>query len=110
VCESSYTPACTDEEDWDDADSLGQCKPHRSCDCSQHGDVANDDGILDMLDVMCLVYHLFAGADTTQRDLSCPHVNRGDLDCDNFGTALDLCALIDVVFAGKDMPCQPCTP
>jgi len=38
----------------------------------------------------------------------CPHIDRGDLNCDGSDDALDLVYLIDLLFAAGDYPCDPC--
>lgn len=78
------------------------------CDCSSHGDVAEDNGYIDPIDLAVLIDHLFAGGAQPPIDPTCPHFDRGDFNCDGADDALDLSVLIDHLFAGGDPPCDPC--
>lgn len=78
------------------------------CDCSSHGDIAQDDGFFDAVDVAELIDAVFFGGAMPPVDPSCPHVDRGDFNCDGFDDATDLAQLIDTVFFGGDGPCDPC--
>lgn len=90
-----------------ESDSLGQCKPRRTCDCRDHGDL-NDDGVLDVADVQSLIQHVFFGSPSPPGDPSCPLRDRGDLNCDLVDNAVDLAHIIDVVYFGGALPCEPC--
>ena len=41
-------------------------------------------------------------------DPQCPHVNRGDVNCDGINNVQDVVYLIDYVFRGGIEPCDPC--
>jgi hypothetical protein len=79
------------------------------CDCSSHGDVAGDDGFLDILDIVGLIDYIFQGSDPLAIDAQCPHINRGDVNCDGVNNVQDIVYLIDSVFRGGFTPCDPCT-
>jgi hypothetical protein len=51
---------------------------------------------------------LFAGEPDVNNPL-CPNP-RADYDCDGFNTSLDLAGIIDHLFAGGALPCDPCAP
>lgn len=78
------------------------------CDCGHHGDVAGEDAEMNALDVVAVVDHVFRGGLAPKRDLVCPHLNRGDLNCDAVNDVLDVVRLIDIAFRGGSHPCQPC--
>lgn len=78
------------------------------CACSSHGDVAQNNGFIDVLDLAFLIDHLFAGGAQPPIDPACPHIDRGDYDCSGFDDALDLSYLIDYLFVGGADPCDPC--
>lgn len=78
------------------------------CDCSAHGDVAEDNGELNSVDLASLIDHVFFAGDTPPADPLCPHINRGDFDCNGEVNAVDLSHLIDAVFFGGAPPCDPC--
>jgi hypothetical protein len=78
------------------------------CDCDRHGDVAGEDAEMNALDVVAVVDHVFRGGVPPKRDLVCPHLNRGDLNCDAVNDILDVVRLIDIAFRGGADPCQPC--
>jgi phosphodiesterase/alkaline phosphatase D-like protein len=78
------------------------------CDCSRHGDVTGFDGTIDVLDVVGLIDHAFRGGPAAARDLNCPHLNRGDLNCDAFNDILDVVAMVNLVFRNGLPVCDPC--
>jgi hypothetical protein len=78
------------------------------CVCSAHGDVAGDDGFLDILDVVGLIDYIFLGIGPLASDPQCPHINRGDVNCDGINNVQDIVYLIDFVFRGDFAPCDPC--
>ncbi|MEW5876401.1 MAG: alkaline phosphatase D family protein [Candidatus Zixiibacteriota bacterium] len=78
------------------------------CDCASHGDIAGDDGAIDNLDLAALIDHVFFGDAQPVTDFTCPHVDRGDIDCDGFDDATDLAHLIDIIYFGGPGPCDPC--
>lgn len=78
------------------------------CDCSSHGDVAENDGFVTSIDLAVFIDHLFAGGVQPPTDPTCPHIDRGDYNCDGADDALDLSIMIDYMFAGGDPPCEPC--
>jgi hypothetical protein len=80
----------------------------RPCDCSNHGDIAGDDGFIDVLDIVGLIDYVFSTDEPPVTDPDCPHVNRGDVNCDGFDNVQDLVLLIDYTFRGGDAPCDPC--
>jgi hypothetical protein len=90
-------------------DSLGNCRPDGIvCNCAQHGDVVGDDGVIDAQDITALVAHVFAGIGAPPQDPLCPHIDRGDLNCDSVKNALDIVSLIDIVFRNGNASCNPC--
>jgi hypothetical protein len=78
------------------------------CDCSSHGDIAGDDGSIDVLDLSALIDYVFAGAAAPAADPQCPHVNRGDTNCDGVVSVLDMVVLVDYIFRNGPEPCDPC--
>jgi hypothetical protein len=76
--------------------------------CASHGDVAGDDGALDAVDLQVLIDHIFFGGADPTTDQGCPHIDRGDFNCDGSDDAIDLSHLIDHVFFGGAGPCNPC--
>lgn len=78
------------------------------CDCSHHGDVSGTDALLNVLDVTAIIDHVFRGGGQPVRDLVCPHLHRGDLNCDAVGDVIDVVLLIDAAFRGGAIPCDPC--
>lgn len=78
------------------------------CDCSRHGDVVGEDGVVDALDVVAQIDHAFRAGPAPKRDLQCPHLNRGDLNCDGRNDVLDVVGAIGIAFRNGAPPCQPC--
>jgi len=78
------------------------------CDCGHHGEVAGEDGEINALDVVAVIDHVFRGGVAPKRDLACPHLNRGDVNCDAVNNVLDVVRYIDVAFRGGATLCQPC--
>lgn len=78
------------------------------CDCSHHGDVAGNDALFNVLDVAAIIDYVFRGGEEPVRDLVCPHLHRGDLNCDAVGDVIDVVLMIDVAFRGGAIPCIPC--
>jgi hypothetical protein len=78
------------------------------CDCTFHADLF-PDAELNAVDLATLIDIVFFGA-TDYTDPSCPHVGRGDYNCDCLVNSVDLAELIDGVFFGGVGPCNPCTP
>lgn len=78
------------------------------CDCSSHGDIAQDDGVLNAVDLTVLINHIFFGLESPPSDAACPHADRGDFNCDGVDNATDLTLLINAIFFGGDGPCDPC--
>lgn len=79
------------------------------CDCHLHADVAGDDGLVNALDVVAAVDHVFRGAAMPNRDLVCPHLNRGDVNCDAQNNVIDVVRYIEIAFRGGAPACQPCS-
>lgn len=80
------------------------------CECSSHGDVIGDDGFLDILDVVGLIEFVFLGSGSLAVDPQCPHINRGDVNCDGINNVLDIVYMIDFVFREGADVCNPCLP
>lgn len=78
------------------------------CDCSRHGDVTGFDGTIDVLDVVSLIDHAFRDGLAPPRDLNCPHLNRGDLNCDAVNDILDVVAMVNLAFRNGLAMCDPC--
>jgi phosphodiesterase/alkaline phosphatase D-like protein len=78
------------------------------CDCTHHGDVAGNDGALNILDVAAIIDHVFRGGAEPIRDLVCPHRHRGDINCDAVSNIVDIVRMIDVAFRGGAIQCTPC--
>ena len=78
------------------------------CDCSSHGDVVGDDGFLDILDVVGLIESVFLDTAPLTVDPQCPHINRGDINCDGINNVLDIVSMIDFVFREGADVCNPC--
>jgi len=78
------------------------------CNCTYHADVYPDTELnaADLATLIDIVF--FGGSDSI--DPSCPHVGRGDYNCDCLVDSIDLAAMIDGVFFGGVGPCDPCTP
>lgn len=76
--------------------------------CGSHGDVSGDDGVIDATDLQVLIDHIFFGGGAPPSDEGCPHLNRGDFDCNGADDAVDLGHMIDHVFFGGAGPCNPC--
>lgn len=79
------------------------------CDCTHHGDVAGNDGALNVLDVTAIIEHVFRGGAEPFRDLVCPHLHRGDINCDAVSNVVDVVRMIEVAFRGGTAPCAPCS-
>lgn len=78
------------------------------CDCPFQGDLAEDDGIIDALDLNVLIDVIFYAGLTPTIDPLCLNANRGDLNCDGLNDALDLNDMIDYIFFSGPPPCNPC--
>lgn len=78
------------------------------CDCTHHGDVAGKDGQFSILDVVATIDHVFRGGAPPARDLVCPHLHRGDLNCDAVSNVIDVVRMIDIALRGGATVCQPC--
>jgi choice-of-anchor B domain-containing protein len=76
--------------------------------CPSHGDVANDDSAYDALDLNFIIDHVFTGGDQPTQDPGCPHLDRGDVNCDGVDDVLDMSYYIDLLFYGGSAPCNPC--
>lgn len=77
------------------------------CFCEEHGKIANNNDIT-ALDLNVMIDGLFFGAPAPTKDPDCPHIHRGDFNCDNSYDALDLNALIEYLFYGGATLCNPC--
>lgn len=78
------------------------------CDCPDQGDVQNNDGLVDVFDVIQEIAIAFSsGADVT--DYACP-TSRGDVAGNDHGVdVFDVIRLIGVAFSGES-PDDPCAP
>jgi hypothetical protein len=77
-----------------------------ACDCSHHGDIDGDEQ-LTTLDLGLLIDYVFASGDAPPTDVTCPHIDRGDVDCAGFDDASDVARMVDVLFASGSV-CNPC--
>ncbi len=78
------------------------------CCCEFHGDVYDDPlHVPDALDLNYLIDYLFFNGPAPPQDSGCPHINRGDLNCDAIPDAVDLNILIGAAFFNGDI-CNPC--
>jgi hypothetical protein len=78
------------------------------CDCSSHGDLVGEDGVIDVFDIVAEIDYVFRAGLEPKRDLVCPHLNRGDLNCDAKNDILDVVRGVDIAFRDGVPPCQPC--
>ena len=78
------------------------------CDCASHGDVVGNDGFIDVMDVVGLIEHVLVTPATLTVDPNCPHLDRGDINCDGIENILDVVSMIDFVYRGGPPPCDPC--
>lgn len=76
--------------------------------CLHHGDVANDDDAIDVFDVVRLIDYVFVGGTQPTQDAGCPHLDRGDVNCDGVDDVFDVIRMIDIAFQGGAAPCNPC--
>ncbi|MBI5868292.1 MAG: hypothetical protein HZB43_08415 [candidate division Zixibacteria bacterium] len=72
--------------------------------CPNQGDVANNDGRVDVFDVIQMIAIAFSGAPNIQ-DPHCP-VTRGDVNCDTTTDVFDVILEIAIAFSGGS-PCNP---
>ena len=85
------------------AGGFGKCKP--CCNCPNQGDI-NDDGVVDVFDVIELINIAFTGGNDPQ-DPCCP-ITRGDVNGDGIVDVFDVIYLIDHAFSGGASPVNPC--
>ncbi len=78
------------------------------CDCSSHGDVAGNGPVFDILDVIAMIDCAFRGGALPPKDLVCPHLNRGDLNCDGINDVIDVVTTINLAFRNQGSVCDPC--
>jgi hypothetical protein len=76
------------------------------CNCSHHGDIDGDEQ-LTSLDLGLLIDYIFASGDAPPTDVTCPHIDRGDVDCTGFDDASDVARMVDILFAAGSA-CDPC--
>lgn len=79
----------------------------RMCDCRFHGDLDGSGGI-EATDLAILIDWVFFSVGPPPSDPTCPHVDRGDFNCDGVDDAMDLALMIDHVNYGGPGPCDPC--
>lgn len=77
------------------------------CDCGFHGDL-NGSGAIGAADMTLLVNWIFFSVGPPPTDPGCPHVDRGDFNCDGMDNTIDLSLMIDHVNYGGAGPCNPC--
>lgn len=76
--------------------------------CAHHGDIAEDNGIIDAIDLNTLIDYIFFAAPAPTTDPGCPHTNRSDFNCDGLTDAIDLNDYVDYIFFSGAGPCNPC--
>ncbi len=76
------------------------------CCCTNQGDVAENDGILDVFDVIKLIGIAFSG-DYDVHDSDCP-ISRGDVNYDLATDVFDVVYIIATAFSGSASPVNPC--
>jgi hypothetical protein len=79
------------------------------CNCSSHGDV-NNDGTIDVGDVVKVIDIAFRGEPAAPTDPSCPRATRADYNCDGMIDVIDVIRAIDFAFRGGAPICNPCNP
>lgn len=62
-----------------------------------------------MFDVIGLIDYAFSSGPQPPKDSNCPHVDRGDVNCDGIDDVFDVVGLIDYTFSGGTPPCNPCS-
>lgn len=77
------------------------------CICPDHGNVSGTGGI-DAVDLTMVIDGIFFGGSMPMKDSECPHIHRGDFNCDNVFNAVDLTVFIGHIFFGGAPPCDPC--
>ena len=77
------------------------------CFCEEHGKISGNNDIT-ALDLNDMIDDLFFSSPLPPTDPDCPHIHRGDFNCDNTYDALDLNAIIDYLFFAGASPCDPC--
>jgi hypothetical protein len=77
------------------------------CDCSYHGDLDGDEQITS-LDQSLLINWVYMGIGPPPADATCPHVDRGDVNCDGQDDALDVAYMTDYLYMSGPAPCDPC--
>jgi hypothetical protein len=76
------------------------------CNCSHHGDIDGDDQITS-LDLGLLIDYVFASGDAPPADETCPHIDRGDVDCTGSDDASDVARMVDILYTAGVL-CDPC--
>ncbi|MBI5867138.1 MAG: M36 family metallopeptidase [candidate division Zixibacteria bacterium] len=79
------------------------------CDCSHTGD-PNNDGVIDLFDIIFTIDEVFSGGPQAPKDPYCPHLSRSDYNCDNFIDVFDVAYAIEYVFSGGPGVCDACGP
>jgi hypothetical protein len=75
------------------------------CECAYQQDY-DEDTFITATDLAIMIDILFAGVPDVQ-DYACV-TSRTDVDCDGYGTPLDLNGMLYYLFAGGAAPCIPC--
>jgi hypothetical protein len=78
------------------------------CECPDRGD-GNDDGVIDLTDIVYLINYALGRGPAPRVDPYCPVINRGDLNCDDKINLIDVVVMINYVFR-QPAPalCDPC--
>ncbi|MFC1475851.1 hypothetical protein ACFLQW_02475 [Candidatus Zixiibacteriota bacterium] len=79
------------------------------CDCPRLGD-CNNNGVVDLTDVIYLIDYAFRDGPAPRIDPYCPVINRGDLNCDDKINLIDVVVMINYVFHQSALGlCDPCS-